>query len=115
MQGSWLPSERSDVEAYVEKLIDEVATDPSSCISTIGFPNSMPKTSCNRNRKEALEQLGNIVYCPQGITFQWKFYLVITLLVVTVLLAQISSLVRPEVIVTKASFANVQLVDLVAL
>ena len=69
MQGSWLPSERSDIEAYVEKLIDEVATDPSSCISTIGFPNSVPKTSCNRNRKEALEQLGNIVYCPQGITF----------------------------------------------
>ena len=41
-------------------MIDEVATDPSSCISTIGFPNSMPKTSCNRNRKEALDRLGNI-------------------------------------------------------
>ncbi len=69
MQGSWLPSERSDVEAYVEKLVDEVAADPSSCISAIGFPNSVPKTSCNRNRKEALDRLGNIVYCPQGITF----------------------------------------------
>jgi len=66
--GSWQSSKKSDVEEYIEKLIGEVAVDSSSCISTIGFPNSMPMLSCNRSRDEALQQLGNLVYCPEGNT-----------------------------------------------
>ena len=54
-----------DVEAYIDGLIREVATDPSSCISTVGFMNSMP-VSCNRSRNDALEMLGNLIYCTRG-------------------------------------------------
>lgn len=59
----------SAIVERVDELIDEVSSNPSNCINTIGYLDSggdVKGKVCNRTRTEALEILGNMVYCREG-------------------------------------------------